>query len=116
MKDDRERLIDSINELKTVLAASSNLDEANRRRLEHAIGEIESAIEGEALSLPHESAPHASNADKLNIDASPSIETDNSQSTLGSRLSKVTFEFEASHPRLSGALGGVVDALSRMGI
>ena len=116
MKDDRERLFDSINDLKMVLAASSNLDEANRGRLEHAIGEIEAAIGDEALSLSQESAPHASSADELNIDASQGIKTDNSQSTLGSRLSEATFEFEASHPRLSGALGGVVDALSRMGI
>ncbi|HEX4132758.1 MAG TPA: DUF4404 family protein [Pirellulales bacterium] len=36
--------------------------------------------------------------------------------TLSRRLSEAALEFEGKHPTLSGAVGSVIDALSRMGI
>ena len=95
MAEDREKLRRSLDELRNLLVVSTSLDPAIRERLEQTIDEIEAALDSTSV---RESSPEAAN------------------STLAGRLSDATFEFEASHPNLSGAVGSVVDALSRMGI
>jgi hypothetical protein len=94
MSEDRQRLRQSLQDLREQLAGADLPDQATRLRLEQTIIEIESALgPSQALVL----------ARPVN-------------SSLVHRLSDATEEFEASHPTLSGAIGSVIDALSRMGI
>jgi hypothetical protein len=94
MGEDRQRLRQSLEDLRLQLATADLPDQATRLRLEQTIVEIESALgPGQAL-----------------VPVRPV------NSSLVRRLSDATDEFEASHPTLSGAIGSVIDALSRMGI
>jgi hypothetical protein len=94
MADDRERLLHSLRDLRAQLDQAELADPTLRSRVEQTISEIEIAVAPDNLAA---SSRHP-------------------QPSLAQRLSDATLEFEASHPTLSGAVGSVIDALSRMGI
>jgi hypothetical protein len=94
MADDREKLLQSLRELRSQLEQTELPDPAVRSRLEQTIAEIEGAV-----------APNY-----------PVVAVRRANPSLAQRLSEATLEFEASHPTLSGTVGSVIDALSRMGI
>ena len=94
MTDDREQLLQSLQDLRAQLLRADLPDEAVRVRLEQTIMEIEGSL-GPSRAVVPVRPVHPS---------------------LLNRLSEATLEFEASHPTLSGAIGSVIDALSRMGI
>ncbi len=90
----RERLRDTLEELEAELHASGPLDPELRERLERAIGEARKALARAEHEHPGPDEHH-SLVDHL---------TDNMR------------RFEAEHPKLSLAVGRVVDALSNLGI
>jgi hypothetical protein len=94
MADDRERLLQSLRDLRSQLEQTDLPDPTVRSHLEQTIAEIEGAV-----------AP-----------TYPVVAVRRASPSLAQRLSEATLELEASYPTLSGAVGSVIDALSRMGI
>lgn len=91
MNPEYDKLRESIDELHQQLQSLSSLDAEDRRLLVAALDDIQTALQrGEKPG-----------------DADDSI--------LG-RLSNAAQQFEDSHPNLSGAVGGLIDAIGRMGI
>jgi hypothetical protein len=94
MAEDRERLRQSLQDLRSQLARADFPDPTARTQLEQTIDEIENSLGPGRAIVPVRPV----------------------NSSLVHRLTDATQEFEASHPTLSGAIGSVIDALSRMGI
>jgi hypothetical protein len=84
----RRAVSERLDELRTELAASASLSAAERARLERLIADVREHVE---------------------------IERHEPQS-LSNRLQDATSQFEASHPRLTLAIGAVAEALARLGI
>lgn len=84
----------TIDQLHAQLRAVDSVDEADREKLQSALAEIQSAIAA---------------------GGSPKSDDDEDQSLLD-RLQESTDRLEASHPDLAGMIGGVIDAIGRMGI
>jgi hypothetical protein len=95
MNDDRAKLSELLQQLQAQLSASSTLEAATRRRLEHALDEAQ-----HVLAAPPAAGPGSSG----------------SPEPLGKRLEDVALEFETSHPALAGTVSSIIDALGRMGI
>jgi hypothetical protein len=89
---EREALRDTLARLHAELADAEPVDAALRSDLERAIAEIRAVMEREAPAGEDEVQP------------------------LGERLEELALRFEQSHPLLTQAIGGVVRALSAMGI
>jgi hypothetical protein len=86
----REKLRDTLKQLKTEIDAGAALGPEQRSVLSDALSEIETLLESE------EDAP----------DSSP----------LVAKLREAEAHFEESHPNLTIAVGAVADALSKLGI
>ena len=91
MTSDREQLQLALKQLRAQLQEVQSLDPEVAERLRSTVDQIDAALAGKPR---------------------PSAE----ESSLADRLSDAALDFEASHPTLSGTLGSVIDALSRMGI
>ncbi|REJ69645.1 MAG: DUF4404 family protein [Planctomycetota bacterium] len=89
MSEEAEKLHATLDELKAELAAVEQDDPEVRRLLEAALADIQAKLSGDEPS---------------------------EEPSLVERLSDAAQHYEESHPNLSGMLGGVIDALSRMGI
>lgn len=97
MTDDREKLQHALGELESALAGSPGLSAEGRERLEHALADIRAAL-----------AQVASDA--------PTAEASDEDLTLRERLAEAAAEFEGDHPSLGGTLRSVIDALAQIGI
>lgn len=97
MPDKRERLLATLAELQRQLEQSNDVPEETRSLVQEALQEISSPEWQSDSTAPNQVARGES-------------------STIGERLSNAAQEFEETHPALAGAVGSVVDALSRMGI
>ncbi len=91
MPDPQTSLNEILNELHQALEASDDLGDGARERLRDAAREIQQAIGDEA---------------------SPS----DSPQPLVDRLNEAIESFEGKHPKLTGIVGRIADALSDMGI
>ena len=91
MSDEREKLRTTIDDLHAELAGMDQLDDEMQQLLHGAVSDIRGAL------------------DKKPKD-------DIEQSSLIGRLSQAARHYEDSHPTLSGIIGSVIDALSRMGV
>ena len=91
MPDPRTSLNEILNELHQALEASDDLGEEAREQLRGAASEIRQAIGDDSSS------------------------SDTSQS-LGDRLNEALESFEGKHPKITGIVGRIADALSDMGI
>lgn len=101
MPEDRARLLAALEQLHDQLAAAEPLDEQVRQRLQQVLDDIQQALEAGAAATPEQPS------------AAPAAQD---RGSLVDRLSETARHFEETHPTLSGAVGSVIDALSRMGI
>ena len=88
MSSDPERLQAALDELHRQLAELGSLDVESRNRLTAALREIQTTLRTKAQP----------------------------PKTLLPRLREAAIGFEESHPRLSTAIGALIDALARVGI
>jgi hypothetical protein len=95
MTDERQKLQATIDALHQELADLDEVDEEAQQLLKSAVADIQA-------KLDQPSAEEAS-------------ETDEASSIVG-RLGAAARHYEDSHPTLSGIIGSMIDALSRMGI
>lgn len=91
MPERLDRLRATLDELDRELEALDTLDDATRARLEETKRDIQAALEKQQP----EEVEHESFIERLNDAAQ---------------------EFETSHPRLTAAVGRIVDALAQLGI
>ncbi len=91
MNDDRLRLRQLIDQLRTQLAANSSVDVDLRTRLEQTLADAERAL------------------------VEPAGQTSAGEPLRG-RLNEAAIDFEVSHPALAGTVSSIIDALGRMGI
>lgn len=87
---DAKHLDQALDTLRAELRALDSGDDKARERLEELIRDVESA-----RADPQKAG---------------------SQASLGARLKASVLHFEASHPRLAGVMGELVETLSNMGI
>jgi Domain of unknown function (DUF4404) len=95
MNDDRIRLRQLLDQLRTQLAGSTSVDAGQRARLELALSDADKALAeptGQLAGQPSTSAP------------------------LRNRLSEAAIDFEVLHPTLAAEVSSIIDALGRMGI
>ncbi len=95
MTDERQKLQATIDQLHQELAALDEVDEQAQQLLESAVADIHAKLEQPSTE--------------------DDAETDESASIAG-RLGAAARHYEDSHPTLSGIIGSIIDALSRMGI
>ncbi|HEV3340806.1 MAG TPA: DUF4404 family protein [Pirellulales bacterium] len=98
MPDDLQNLRATLAELHRQLEAAHSLDADARARIRQVTADIEQVLarggeEGQPLVAQHAQ-----------------------RGSLVRRLTDAVRSFESTHPTLSGAVGSVIDALSRMGI
>jgi hypothetical protein len=86
-----EQLRQTVTQLHEQLASLSSVDADDRRMLGEALDDIRRALDGGSVS-------------KAQSDS------------FFRRLNEAARRFEDSHPTLSGAVGGLVDAIARLGI
>lgn len=98
MADDRQELRATLTELHRQLEAAENLDPESETLLRQVMADIEQALSQRASAV--EAAPAKASTRR----------------SLARRLADATRGFEATHPTLSAAIGGVVDALAQIGI
>lgn len=98
MAGNRQDLRATLTELHDQLEAAESIDSESMAMLRQALADIEQALSRR---------PGSSEASPLEMQA---------QRSLVRRLTDAARGFEATHPTLSGAIGGVVDALAQMGI
>jgi hypothetical protein len=91
MPDPRTSLNEILDELHEALESSEDLGDEAREQLRDAAREIQRAIGDDA---PVSDAPQS----------------------LGDRLNEALESFEGKHPKLTGIVGRIADALSDMGI
>lgn len=98
MADNRQDLRATLTELHDQLEVAESIDAESMAMLRQALADIEQALSRRPISS--EVSPMESQARR----------------SLVRRLTDAARGFEATHPTLSGAIGGVVDALAQMGI
>lgn len=91
MTDETDKLRTTLEQLHGELGDVESADPEVRELLRSALGEIQLTLEG-----------------------NPPAESDDA--SVSDRLSEAAKHYEETHPNLSGMLGGVIDALGRMGI
>ncbi len=94
MSERNQTLRRTLDELREQLEAASEVDEAVRAELEAAMNHVRQQLDGVGEE-----------------GAGPDIHR-----SFVERLSRAAEEFEGSHPRLTGALGRVLNALADLGI
>jgi len=92
---DHEKLRETLDQLRSQLDELRSRDPAVADQLAATIDEAQAVLSGTAPSAGEPAAP---------------------QGSLVDRLKDAVLEYEASHPSLAGNLGGIIDALGRMGI
>lgn len=92
---DHEKLRETLDQLRSQLDELRRRDPAVADQLAATIDEAQAVLSGTAPSAGESAAP---------------------QGSLVDRLKDAVLEYEASHPSLAGNLGGIIDALGRMGI
>lgn len=97
MTEDIRQLRESLDKLHAELEGIARVDPEVRRLLTDALEEIQVTLERQD---ERESA----------------AKVDDQEESVAHRLAEAAREFEESHPTLSGMIGSVIDALSRMGI
>lgn len=98
MEDALHDLRGKLAELERKLAAAGSVEPGDRELLQQIMADIEQVLaqQGGEAQAPEE-VPHT-------------------PESLVQRLGDAARSFEETHPTLSGAVGSVIDALSRMGI
>lgn len=99
MSDEIEKLRGTLTELQAELDNVEQDDPEVRELLRTALAEIQETLEEGAAGDAGSGGGEANDGD-----------------SLADRLGSAASHYEESHPNLSGILGGVIDALSRMGI
>lgn len=98
MEDSLQDLRAKLAELKGKLASASQIEPGDREMLQQIMADVELVLARQAAQKP--SPP----------EAPPTAES------LIDRLGDAARNYEETHPTLFGAIGSVIDALSRMGI
>jgi hypothetical protein len=98
MADDLQDLRTRLSELHTQLEAARSLDPESQALLRQLMADIEQALARGSVGEQQLVRQHTH------------------RGSLIRRLGDATRGFESTHPMLSGAVGSVIDALSRMGI
>lgn len=97
MTDHLQDLRTKLAELQSKLATAETIDPADRALMEEVVADIESVLAEQEQGASPSEATHA-------------------PESLIDRLGETARNFEETHPTLFGAVGSVIDALSRMGI
>jgi hypothetical protein len=92
---DHEKLRETLDQLRSQLDELRRRDPAVADQLAATIDEAQAVLTGKSPGDQGSAAPQGSIID---------------------RLKDAVLEYEASHPSLAGNLGGIIDALGRMGI
>jgi hypothetical protein len=92
MVEKQKELLALLKRLQAQVQETPNLDPQTAEQIQGIVREIESSLPG-----PNQSASEE-------------------EPSLADRLKETALEFEASHPTLSGTVGGIADALAQMGI
>ncbi len=87
-----KQLREHLEELQSELTGAAALDEASRRLIDSVLRDVQELLDRTEPAASHE--PHG----------------------LVERLRDATRQFEKSHPRVSAAVGRVMDTLSNLGI
>ncbi|WP_437204913.1 DUF4404 family protein [Planctomicrobium sp. SH664] len=95
---ERDRLIETLNELRQHLKSGGQLDPESRQLLQ----DLSEQVDQLTVQSEEESKLLALSAEE--------------KESLLDRMLGLTEEFEASHPQLAEAIGNVASALSRIGI
>ena len=98
MEDKLQDLRGKLAELERKLASANSIDPSDRELLQQVMADIQQVLAAQGAKLPAVREPR------------------HSPESLIERLGEATRNFEETHPTLSGAVGSVIDALSRMGI
>jgi len=88
---DKQRLQRMLADLESELRDSRAMDDDARELLHHAIRDIQSVIDADEVAPEH-------------------------RDSLIAQLEEATLRFETEHPTLSMTLGGIMDALGKLGI
>jgi len=91
----REHLRDTIERLRNELASGESLAASDRQALERTLDEVVGLLDGDALNEEHQNEQHEN---------------------LVGILRKAALGVEASHPKLTLAIGAVADSLARLGL
>ena len=89
---DKQRLLQTLAELRTEIAQAKSVDPETATLLESAMRDLQSELDKRGVKQPADIAPSSSG------------------------LKDALLKFEAEHPQLSNAVGKVADALAAMGI
>lgn len=100
MTEQHEQLRADLDELRRQLEATPSLDAASRSLIERTIADVEKVL-----------ADQNSGRTAATDGARPT-----GRGSLAGRLAEAAKRFEATHPTLSGTVGGIIDALAQMGI
>ena len=92
MVEKQNELLALLKRLQAQVQETPNLDPQTAEQIQRIVREIESSLPGPNQSVSEE------------------------EPSLADRLKETALEFEASHPTLSGTVGGIADALAQMGI
>lgn len=111
MVQDTRHLLVTLAQLRRQLEAGGKLDPDSRALIEVAMADVERILaEQPADELAAKERTHAADLEASSREQSERLES------LISRLRQKARQVEESHPTLFGALGSLIDALSRMGI
>lgn len=97
MEDALQDLRGKLAELERKLATAGSVEPSDRELLEQIMADIEQVLAQQGGEAPPQEVAHT-------------------PESLVQRLGDAARNFEETHPTLSGAVGSVIDALSRMGI
>lgn len=103
MSDETEKLRTTLDELQAELARLEQDDPEVRALLQTALADIQRTLEG--------AGEEATNGGAAEDDAASTTEE-----SIADRLGSAASHYEETHPNVSGTIGGLIDALSRMGI
>lgn len=100
MAEQHEQLQADLAELRRQLETTPNIDSASRSLIERTIADVEKVL-----------------ADQRTGSLAGTGSTGQAgRGSLAGRLAEAAKRFEATHPTLSGTVGGIIDALAQMGI
>lgn len=98
------------------LDPTGNMDPTGHDKLREAIGELRRAIASLASVDVEDQKLLSETLDDIRTALDHGTASQAESDSIFRRLNEAARRFEDSHPTLSGAVGGLVDAIGRMGI
>ena len=99
MSENAQEIRDLLARLKQQVESTDDVDPQIRQTLESAIEEIQQTLDNAGARA-----------------AGETTDQEEAPEPIGQRLSEAVDHFDESHPTLASIIGGLIDALGRMGI